>query len=98
MSPVESFYVVTGFMLGMLVGVGIGAGVFLLLTRLERQEVEDTLEQCTKILRDLEYNYSRVEMARLDDRPLEWYEKLTASEIQKIKDNIDSLYKKLNEK
>lgn len=98
MSPVESFYVVTGFMLGMLAGVGIGAGVFLLLTRLERQEVEDTLEQCTKILQDLEYHYNRVEIARSDGKPLEWYEKLTKDEIKKIKDDIDSLYKKLDEK
>lgn len=98
MSPVESFYLSAGVMLGLIVGCGIGAFVFWMTTRLEQQEVDDVLEQCNSLQSKLRTYYDAAKEARWERRKLEWYERLNDSELRKIKNQIDFLYQKINEK
>ena len=96
MSPVESFYLWAGVMLGLIIGCGIGAFVFWMTTRLEQQEVDDVLEQCNSLQSKLRTYYDAAKEARWEHRRLKWHERMSDTELRKVKEQIDSLYKSVN--
>ena len=96
MTPLESFYLGTGILSGVIAGCCIAALVCRMIHRLECNEIDDILKECTSLREKLMQYYDYVRGARWERRHLKWHERLSDTELRKVKEQIDSLYKRVN--